>query len=187
MQKLREEIGSVMQAGGHPTREDIRRMPYLASILKESLRLFPPVPLNNRTATKTTILPYGGGPDGKSPILVRKGELVVFSQYVEARRKNIFGPDADIFRPERWDTLDGSDQFGGAYFPFNRGPRACLGQDFALMEVSYTIVRLLQRFPMMKLPVDEGGAETVGKEKQRLTLVLLPADGCRIDFGQATP
>ena len=41
------------------------------------LRLFPPVPLNNRTVTKTTMLPTGGGPDGESPILVRKGELVV--------------------------------------------------------------------------------------------------------------
>ena len=155
-------------------------MPYLALIIKESLRLYPPVPLNNRTATKTTILPRGGGPHGSSPILVRKGELVVFSQYVNARRKNIYGADADEFRPERWEERDGSERFGWAYFPFNGGPRACLGQDFAVMEVSYTIVRLLVSFPGIWLPSDEDRKERVGGERQRLTLVLSPADGCRV-------
>ncbi len=144
------------------------------------LRLFPPVPLNNRTATRTTILPRGGGPHGDSPILVRRGELVVFSQYVNARRKNIYGPDADDFRPERWE--EEHSEFGWAYFPFNGGPRACLGQDFALMEVSYTIVRLLQAFPIIALPANDIN-EPPGTERQRLTLVLSSADGCRVSLG----
>lgn len=145
------------------------------------LRLFPPVPLNNRTATKTTILPRGGGPDGSAPILVRRGELVVFSQYVNARRKNIYGPDANLFRPERWENREPSNMFGWAYFPFNGGPRACLGQDFALMEISYTIVRLLQAFPGLCIPTNEK-PEVTGAEKQRLTLVLSSADGCRVQL-----
>lgn len=148
------------------------------------LRLFPPVPLNNRTAKKTTVLPRGGGPDGKAPILVRRGELVVFSQYVNARRKNIYGPDADEFRPERWAERGASTNFGWAYFPFNGGPRTCLGQDFALMEVSYTIVRLLQAIPTIKLPAGETGKGPVGTEKQRLTLVLSSADGCRVELSR---
>ena len=156
-------------------------MTYLASVIRESLRLFPPVPLNNRTAIKTTMLPRGGGPDGLSPILVRKGELVVFSQYVNSRRKNIYGQDADDFRPERWGENAAANQYGWAYFPFNGGPRACLGQDFALMEVSYTVVRILQAFPSLRLPADENGEQKIGQEKQRLTLVLLPAGGCRVE------
>ena len=137
--------------------------------------------MNNRTATKDTILPRGGGPDGTAPILVRKGEVVVFSQYVNARRKNIFGPDADDFRPERWEEQEDTNPYGWAYFPFNGGPRACLGQDFALMEVSYTIVRLLQAFPTICLPKGER-VERVGTERQRLTLVLSSADGCRVEL-----
>ena len=142
------------------------------------LRLYPPVPLNNRTATKTTILPTGGGPDGRSPILVRKGELVVFSQYVNSRTRNIFGPNADDFHPERWEG-DGLSGIGWAYFPFSGGPRQCLGEDFALMEVSYTVVRLLQDSPLIKLPAGEK-EEPVGTERQRLTLVLSSEDGCRV-------
>ncbi|MCJ1244075.1 hypothetical protein MMC30_001272 [Trapelia coarctata] len=178
MERLRAEVTSVMGNTENPTRELIRRMPYLASIIKESLRLYPPVPLNNRTATKTTILPTGGGPTGHSPILVRRGELVVFSQYVNSRRKNLYGPDADDFRPERWQTGELAD-IGWAYFPFSGGPRACLGQDFAMMEISYTIVRLLRVCGVIKLPEGEK-VEAVGMERQRLTLVLLSADGCRV-------
>ncbi len=111
---------------------------------------------------------------------MRRGELVVFSQYVNARRKNIYGPDADDFRPERWE--EEPNRFGWAYFPFNGGPRACLGQDFALMEVSYTIVRLLQAFPIISLPVNDTN-EPPGTERQRLTLVLSSADGCRVKLG----
>lgn len=148
------------------------------------LRLYPLVPLNNRTANKSTILPRGGGPDGTAPILVRKGEVVVFSQYVNARRKNIFGPDADDFGPERWEGRnENSNAYGWAYFPFNGGPRACLGQDFALMEVPYTVVRLLQAFETICLPNGEM-IEPVGTERQRLTLVLSCANRCRVVLGK---
>lgn len=141
------------------------------------------MPLNNREATKTTILPTGGGPTGKSPILVRKGELVVYSQYVNSRMKSLYGDDAHDFRPERWETGEMSD-IGWAYFPFSGGPRQCLGEDFALMEVSYTLVRLLQTFANIELPEGEA-IDPIGLERQRLTLVMSSADGCRVAVKRA--
>lgn len=137
--------------------------------------------MNNREAVTTTLLPTGGGPEGTSPILVRKGEVVVFSQYINSRKKNIYGQDADEFRPERWETGELAN-IGWAYFPFNGGPRKCLGQDFATMEVMYTVVRILQTFPVIKLPAREV-VEPVGMERQTLTLVLSSADGCRVETG----
>lgn len=75
---------------------------------------------------------------------------------------------------------EGSNLYGWAYFPFNDGPRACLGQDFAPMEVSYTVARLLQRFRTIRL-LDGETDEPGGAERQRLTLVRSSADGCGVE------
>ncbi|KAK5995964.1 Cytochrome P450 [Cladobotryum mycophilum] len=181
MARLRKEVRSIMGNSTSATREQLRRMPFLACVVKESLRLYPPVPLNNREAIRTTILPTGSGPEGNLPILVRRGEVVVFSSYVNSRKKNIYGPDAEDFRPERWETGELA-HVGWAFFPFGGGPRSCLGEDFALMEVSYTIVKLLQTFSVIGMPQGEH-VEPVGTERQTLTLVLSSADGCRVEIG----
>lgn len=55
---------------------------------------------------------------------------------------DFWGPDADHFNPERWEGR----KFGFDYLPFNAGPRICIGQQFALAEVAYVTIRLLQRF-----------------------------------------
>ena len=109
---------------------------------------------------------------------MRRGELVVFSQYVNSRVRSIYGQDANEFVPDRWES-DQLSNIGWAYFPFSGGPRRCLGEDFALMEISYTIVRLIQATTSIALPEHEPIGD-IGSEKQRLTLVLAPADGCKV-------
>lgn len=126
------------------TFESLKKCEYLKWVLNEVLRLYPSVPVNFRDATKDTTLPTGGGPDGKSPIFVGKGTTVAYTVYVTHRMKEHYGEDARIFRPERWESQP---KLGWAYVPFNGGPRICLGQQFALTEASYTIVRLIQLFP----------------------------------------
>lgn len=71
------------------------------------------------------------------------------------------------------------DDIGWVFFPFHGGPRKCLGDEFALMEVYYTIIRLLQAFSTMGLPLVEK-IEPPGTERQMLTLVLLAADRFRV-------
>ncbi|KAB8230931.1 cytochrome P450 [Aspergillus alliaceus] len=128
--------------GQCPSFEQLKQMKYLSWVINETLRLYPIVPSNGRRANKDTFLPVGGGPDGKSPVFVAKGQHVNYDVHVMHRRKDIYGPDADEFRPERWEAL----RPGWAFVPFNGGPRICLGQQFALTEASYTIVRILQAF-----------------------------------------
>ena len=61
------------------------------------------MPAASFIALEDTILPTGGGADGKHPVFVKKGEVVATSVFSMHRRKDIFGEDAEVFRPERWD------------------------------------------------------------------------------------
>ena len=89
-----------------------------------------------RQAMKATILPVGGGPDASSPVFVRKGEAVSYSVYAMHRRKDLYGEDADQFRPDRWEPSSGKApdlrNIGWGYLPFNGGPRVCLGREHKL-------------------------------------------------------
>ena len=108
-----------------------------------ALRLYPVVPMNTRYANKDTSLPRGGGSNGLSPIFVPKGTSITWHVYSMHRSRDIYGTDALDFRPERWEE---NLRPGWGYLPFNGGPRICVGQQFALTEASYTIVRLVQHF-----------------------------------------
>ncbi|KAI1818133.1 cytochrome P450 alkane hydroxylase [Poronia punctata] len=182
MEKLRAEIDALSVKDEELTRTDLRNMHYLQNILKETLRLYPSVPVNTRTSTKHTVLPTGGGPDRTAPVLIPKGTAVAYSVYTLHRRPDLYGMDAECFRPERWDEdmplfRDRTTQTYG-YLPFSGGPRICLGMDFALVEAAYTVVRILQRYPKLTLPEGEK-VELVGVEKQQTTLVLQIAEGCK--------
>lgn len=154
---------------------------------------------------RTTVLPTGGGPDRKSPVLIPKGSAVAFSVYSMHRRPDLYGMDAELFRPERWDEDMPINQdptkLKWGYLPFHGGPRICLGSelplslsplqtsllthgfsvDFALTEAGYTVVRLLQRFQTIKIPANET-VELVGVEKQVMTLVISIKDGCNVEI-----
>ena len=97
----------------------------------QALRLIPPVPLNSRVALKDTILPVGGGSDGKSPILVRKGQSIRYTCFAMHRRRDIWGDGADQFRPERWETFTPQ---AWDFLPFNGGPRICLGREYQFLQ-----------------------------------------------------
>jgi cytochrome P450 len=137
-----------------------------------ALRLYPVVPGNARFANKDTTIPFGGGPDGKSPVYIPKGGIVTYSVWVMHRRKDIYGQDADQFRPERWAPEENL-RPGWAYLPFNGGPRICVGQQFALTEASYTIVRLLQEFKGIE---DRDGTPWV----EQLALTVASAKGVQV-------
>jgi cytochrome P450 len=117
------------------------------------------------------------------------------------RRLDLYGMDAELFRPERWDEdmplYRDSTTAKWGYLPFNGGPRMCLGStylrftligiltcllvDFALTEAAYTIVRLIQRFPVIQLPPGEI-VELTGVEKQTVTLVMFITQGCKVEL-----
>ena len=104
--KLREIV--VDDFGTYDNSQDIsferlKACKYLQWVLNETLRLYPLVPSNFRIATKDTVLPRGGGPDGQGKVFIPAGNSVELSLHILHRRKDIWGLDADEFRPERWE------------------------------------------------------------------------------------
>ena len=106
------------------------------------------MPRNERKAVRDTVLPFGGGKDGLSPVFVPKGTLVCYNLYAMHRRTDFYGPDAEEFRPERW--ADGNLQPRWEYLPFNGGPRICIGQRYALTKVGYVIIRMAREFQVLE-------------------------------------
>ncbi|KAL9631158.1 MAG: hypothetical protein Q9204_004369 [Flavoplaca sp. TL-2023a] len=145
-----------------PTLAQLRSLNYVHGCVNECHRLYPVQPSNSRVANRDTILPTGGGADGKSPVFIAENTMVSYSITALHRRQDIWGADADEFRPERWnrddevgslDSQDGKTTDGKAglatrtkwsFIPFSAGPRTCLGIEMATIEIAYVVVRLVQ-------------------------------------------
>ncbi|CAK4031831.1 cytochrome P450 CYP5202A1 [Lecanosticta acicola] len=185
---LQKEMKNILGPGlgREPTKGDLNRMPILDRFITETLRVFPPVPINGRFSNTATTLPHGGGPDGSSPILVPKGTLVAFSTFAVHHDKNVYGPDASEFRIDRWtdDAIKERRMIDWSYFPFLGGPRKCLGERFALVEAKYLVVRMLQYFESIVAVNENGAEETVAKDgawvddvKYHVGLTMSPDEG----------
>ncbi|KAF2724194.1 cytochrome P450 [Polychaeton citri CBS 116435] len=135
----------------------IKGCQYLQWVLNETLRYRSIVPTANRLTTRDTTLPAGGGPDGTTPIYIRKGTSIYVDIHVMHRRKDIWGDDVEEWKPERFEGR----KSGWEYLPFGGGPRICLGQQFALIEASYVLIRLLQKYDLF-----QGKAEHMEKKVQ---------------------
>jgi cytochrome P450 len=144
--KLRAEILHVIGPTRKPSYEDLKNMKYLNHALNETLRLYPAVPFNIRYALNDSTLP---GIKGQPDISVVQGDAVIYSTLAMQRRADLYPPtsptfaDPAIFSPERWDNWSPK---AWSYVPFNGGPRICVGQNFALTEMAYSLVRMLQRY-----------------------------------------
>ena len=180
--KLRAEILDTVGPSDAPTYEHLKNMPYLKAIINETLRLYPSVPFNARVANEDTVLPRGGGPDGSEPLPVLRGGRVVYSTLVMQRRADLYPPVSDtfadplVFSPERWEHWHPKPH---EYIPFNAGPRICVGQQFALTEMSYVLVRIFQRFKKLESHMF---ALDGGKPALKTDIVISPAQGVHVSF-----
>jgi cytochrome P450 len=129
VEEIDRELG-----GRRPSVADAPKLALTNAVVRESLRLYPPVWAMARQAAHDTEL-FG--------VALPKGTQALASQWVVHRDARFF-PRPEAFRPERW--LDGETaalpRF--AYFPFGGGPRVCIGQHFALLEVTLILARFAQ-------------------------------------------
>ncbi|HLY26698.1 MAG TPA: cytochrome P450 [Aggregatilineales bacterium] len=159
--KLHEEWTRVL-GNRAPELQDLRQLEYTEMVIKESMRLYPPIPFIQRQALEDTTL---GGYD------VPKGTLVNIGPYLLHHDARWF-PDPERFNPERWTKEFEKQLPKSAYIPFANGPRVCIGNSFAMMEAQIILATLGQRYQLR--PVS---AEAPIPEPH---LTLRPKDGIRM-------
>jgi cytochrome P450 len=140
--RLAAELDEVL-AGDRPGVEHLPRLRYTDWVVKEAMRLYPPVPNVGREAVEECEI---GG------YRIPKGAQIALMQWITHRDKRWYGEDAEEFRPERWDNDLAKRLPRCAYFPFVAGPRVCIGQHFAMMEAVLILASVAARFRLTLLP-----------------------------------
>ncbi|KAK3173828.1 hypothetical protein OEA41_007160 [Lepraria neglecta] len=137
--KLQEEIA--LTGDSELNASDLKKLVYLQAVLQETLRLYPSLGMRERVALRDTTL--SSSETENTPLLVKKGDVVMMSSYALQRRKDLWGTDANDFRPERFvDTRPEP----WTIISFGAGPRACPGQRIGIAQAAYTVVRILRTF-----------------------------------------
>jgi cytochrome P450 len=147
--KFHAELDEVL-GGRTPDVSDMPKLKYTEMIAKEAMRLYPPAYAIGREAIEETEL---GG------FHVPKGTQVFAFQWATHRDPRFFD-DPAAFKPERWSNGMSEQLPKYAYFPFGGGPRQCIGNYFAMMEIVLLLATIGQRFkfslvgePVEVLPV----------------------------------
>ena len=138
-QRVSEEVKMVL-SGRNPGPGDLPELPWLTASLKEAMRLFPPIgALMTRRTIKAITL--GGWH-------IPKGAMLRITLWQLHRDPRHFA-DPQAFRPERF-LPDAPPPPRGAWMPFGAGPRVCIGQHFAMLEMTLLAAMLLQRYRIVR-------------------------------------
>lgn len=135
-QICRNEVDNLFSEVIQPGLDDFRRLPYLEQCLKETLRMFPSVPLIARRISQPIRL---------SNAILPTGSNVLIFPYATHRIEHIY-PNPETFDPSRFSYEDLTARHPFAYIPYSAGPRNCIGYKFANFEMLTILARILQSF-----------------------------------------
>lgn len=139
--RVQEEVDRVL-GDRVPTAEDIPRLAEVERVLLESMRLYPPAYLVGREPLVDVELAGYRCP---------RGTTILMPQAVVHRDPRFFS-DPDTFQPDRWRGDFEKQLPKCAYFPFGGGPRTCIGNTFAMVEMTLVLAMIAQRFQFQILP-----------------------------------
>ncbi|XP_066597271.1 cytochrome P450 9e2-like [Prorops nasuta] len=168
-ERLRLEVDQLIESKGSLTYEDMCQMTYMDMVISETLRKYPPLLIIDRECSRPFEIPASGD---EGAIVVEKGTVCVFPAYSLQNDPKYF-PHPDKFDPERFNERNKENITPYFYMPFGIGPRKCIGNRFALMEIKLIMAYLLQRF-VLKTNQKSGTMPVTFSKKQ---FNLIPEGG----------
>jgi cytochrome P450 len=135
--QLLDEVDRVLE-GRQPDVTDIPRLPFAEQVVTEAMRLFPPAWIIGRRALVDTTV-------GAYPLPARS--IVVMSPWIVHRDARLYD-EPERFRPDRWTPFFKSSLPACGYLPFGAGPRRCIGESFAWMELVLIVASLAKRWTL---------------------------------------
>ncbi|KAK7114680.1 cytochrome P450 27C1-like [Littorina saxatilis] len=139
--KLREEVDTVLGQRSC-TAADLQAMPYVKAVVKETLRLFPPIPLNARVTQEELVI---------SNYRIPKGTIIMLNNYTMSRDERIFS-DPEMFTPDRWLRAEVASWHPFSAIPFGYGVRSCVGRRVSENMMYVAAIQMVQKFIMKKDP-----------------------------------
>uniref|UniRef100_A0A8D8PTJ3 Cytochrome P450 4V2 n=2 Tax=Cacopsylla melanoneura TaxID=428564 RepID=A0A8D8PTJ3_9HEMI len=141
-EKAYQELTSILGCDKtrEPTYEELLRMNYLEMVIKEALRLFPPVPIVARQVSTDS--------DKLEDLQLPKGASIVLDIYMLHRDARYF-PNPDLFDPERFTLTESAKRPIGSYLPFLFGSRDCIGRKYAMLQVKTVVSTLLRNYRIL--------------------------------------
>lgn len=168
-QKVYEEIVGIVgdDLNVYPTYNQLQEMKYLDCCIKEVLRKWPPVPFYGRNLDEDLDL------DGK---IVPKGSnfnMMIYNLNMDPKHFK----DPEVFRPERF--LEGNERHENnfVYVPFSAGPRNCIGQKFAMLELKSAFCNVIRNFELLPSKI---------VPKLLILLTLKSSNGVHVGFRKRT-
>src|SRR5262249_53098612 len=140
-EKLHTEVDSVL-AGRTPTLADLANLPYTEMLVKEAMRLYPPIYAVSRMAIEDTLI---------GPYTMPKGVVVAIIPYATHHDER-WWPESEAFKPERFAPENEANLNKHAYLPFITGPRVCICQMFAMMEARLLVAMVAQQWRLSLEP-----------------------------------
>ncbi|CAH0589026.1 unnamed protein product [Chrysodeixis includens] len=145
-----------------PTKEDLQKMFYLERVIKESMRLYTVVPIIARNIDKDIYLPT-------SDVTVPAGAGAVIGAFA-VHRSAVWGPDPDVFDPDRFLPDRSAGRHPAAFIPFSYGSRNCIGRNFGMLIMKSLLSIIVRSY---KIEADDIGA-------LKVEVLLFPINGHQI-------